>query len=389
MRKDNTDEEAYRRRPLNRRAFMGSAAAACAFSVAGCSGLGGGGDGGADTPTPTPADGNGGDGGDGGVGDGARASGGIGQSVAGDYAAVTVEYVQPVDRVLSYDTVDSLDTPYGVAITVEDLIRQGFATPGSSLYGIGVVFTNVSDSLVDVSTTFLQNEAGIVFHTFRGRSQQLTIAGGRNNTAVNLLPGETIRGELVVALDVDPSEYDLQHVAVSPLNARTELLSVDLGSGSAGTAGYGQSPPVESLESPVTVGDFEVTMHSVSLVDSVEESPYQDLFGPREGYRYLLFDLTGTRTGQQTFAQVWSLGATSEDGHAFLWNHGIYDDVTDLNRPTLETLEVGETLEHVRIAMLVEEDWTPDYVTFEAPGRYPEESPFSGRLDERAVWPLA
>lgn len=78
-----------------------------------------------------------------------------------------------------------------------------------------------------------------------------------------------------------------------------------------------------------------------------------------------------------------------EDGSARLSFPGTVHSSSSGSSRTVSLVDVVEILWHLRIAMLIEEDWTPDYVAFEAPGQYPEDSPLSGRLDGRAVWPLA
>jgi hypothetical protein len=139
--------------------------------------------------------------------------------------------------------------------------------------------------------------------------------------------------------------------------------------------------------SPTSAGDFDLTLHSVATAASATDSPYQDIFGPREGFEYVLIDVTATRTSDEMVGQDWGFGVVDSDGYSYMWNYGItFQDRLDLGRTPLEDLEVGETISHTKFAFPIETDFDPVGLAFEAPGPYEDTVIDSG--PDRALWPV-
>ena len=382
-----TDRTATRR--WTRRAALGATGAAL---LAGC--IGGGADPEAGdgptaeegSPTPTSDEGSEGD-----VDSpaGAGAPAGIGDVLSGDYLSLMVEYVRPVETVLDFREFPHTDDDavYGVPRTVDYFVESGFAEAGTSLYGVGLAVKNAGEGFVDVSTLFLRSEAQpIAMEVFMGRSQRLAFgASGRSNSRL-LAPGEFARGEAVYALSGDPTDYALTLQPATHPAGLTEQLAVDLGTGAEAEAPFRPSVSPAATGEAVGVGDFEVTVDAATFVESVADSPHQELFGPREGYEYLVVDLSVTRRFDAMIGQDWSVGVRDDDGYGTAWGT-VYDDVMDINRPMLDELAVGESSSQT-LAFPIEEGFRPAYLTMNVDGPV-ESEVLTGRQTFRSVWDLA
>lgn len=376
---------------LSRRTLLQLTGAAGATMIAGCADIG-------PDLGSEPTDGEGG-GGDGDTGDGDSDSGGgppdtgtVGQTLDGELVRMMIEYVRPVEGLTDYRRFPYTDKPetYGEQVTVEDLIDVGLANPGSSLYGIGIAVVNDFDEPISVRTVGLQNEGEgpVDFGTFLGQSQRLTYAHGRTGGHY-IAPGELIRGEVVFALDTDPSEFTLLFMPHRHIGGPIERFTVDLRAGSERQADFALNPATLSIGETGDVGDLEVTLHSAEYVDSVTESPNQHLFGPREGYRYLLVDLSATRRGEVMIGQRWEAGAVDDEGYGFAWTTS-YQDVMDITRPSLDDLSIDESISHTQLAFPVEDGFAPEYFTLTAPGSVENAGEFEAKERMgRSIWRIA
>lgn len=212
--------------PFGRRELLRGGIALAALTLAGCSDSAedplGSGD--ADGTPVGPDDGSGaaggspdvgsndggGAGGDGtGDGSGDSDTGAVGQVITGEYAALSVEYVRPVETLMDYREVPRTDedASWGRPRDLAWLQEKGFARAATGLYAVGVAIKNRGDRLLSVQTTMLEAEDGMQMEVFMGRSQRLTFAQTRGGGGVNLRPGELVRAELVFALPNDPSNY--------------------------------------------------------------------------------------------------------------------------------------------------------------------------------------
>jgi hypothetical protein len=396
--------------PFGRRELLRGGIALAALGLAGCSDSSGDPfDSGTDGSPANPNDGSGADGGspdagsnpagsndDGsasgdGTGDGSGdpGTGAIGQVVTGEYAALAVEYVRSAETVMDYREVPRTDEDdsWGRSRDLTWLQEKGFARGATGLYAVGVAIKNRGETLLSVQTTMLQSEDGMQMEVFMGRSQRLTFAQTRGGGGVNLRPGELVRAELVFALPDDPSNYQFVLVPTQLPTARSEKLRVDLWAGEDGQAAFQNEVTLATHGSPTAVGDFDLTLHSVGTAASAVDSPYQDIFGPREGFEYVLVDVTATRTSDEMIGQDWGFGVVDAEGYSYMWTHGItFQDRMDLDRTTLEDLAVGETLSHTKFAFPLETGFDPVTLAFEAPGPYADTVIDSGLA--RALWPL-
>lgn len=375
---------------FRRRDVLYGGLALSSIPLAGCTGNDdqpfGDGLGGTGSPSTDPGgDGDGDGDGDSG-GDGGQTEGEIGQPLSGEYASLTVEYVRPVEEVLDYSEFPEVDAdePYGVPVDAEDMAEKGFVRSGAEFYGIGIAVKNTSDRLLNVDTVTLQTDDDLADWVFLGRNQRLTFARG------NLLPGELARTEVVAGVHADPSEYTLLFMPLQNGTGRSERLRVDLGAGSNGQAEYGQEPPVDDHGTSVDVGNFDVTIHSTAFVDQVADTYRPEKYGPRPGYRYLLIDLSATRTSDVIHTSgTWRVGVRSTDGYGFAWGGIMLHDVLEANRTRVDQLAVDETIEHTTLALPVEDGFDPEFLTMDAPG--PLEDPPAGGSEvgmARAVWPI-
>lgn len=382
---------------LSRRRLLGGLALAGAAGIAGCGSStddgtdGGGGNGNGDAGLDNG--GSGGNGNDGGTGDQGgqqKLDGTIGEQLRGERTAFMVEYVRPVEEVhdfMEFPHTDS-DIPYGVAKTVEDYAGRGLAKSGESFYGIGIAVKNVGDTPIDSQTLLLQGEDTMEMGLFPGETQHLSIASSARTQGNTVAPGELLRGEAVFALGADPSAYTLRFEPYEVSTGAPGKYTVDLSAGAEATATFTQDIAFEALGTPVDVGDFTVTLHGVDRVSSVTDSPYQELFGPRPGFEYLVFDLSAERTGDVMIGQDWSLGVLDDDGYSFSWTR-VYQDAFDLNGPTLEDLSVGERIDHTRLAFPIEADFQPTAVTMTGPGKLDNPPKYgSDQTIDRVAWPL-
>lgn len=382
-----------------RRVLAGSSALGFAL-LAGCGGNDGG-DGG---------DGNGGDGGDGdddsgdianggtgggnGGGDGGsgNGTGQIGSVVAGETIDWAVEYVRPLETVVDYQRVPRTTEvgEYGEERTIEFYQGVGLASQADSFYAVGVAMRNTHDRPLNVLTALLLDGDGNVhFGLFPSESQRLATFFDARQAGNVLAPGELRRGELVFALPREPANYLLRFEPYSVDGKTRDQLTVDLGTGSETTVDLSQQPSPANVGETIAVGDFEVTLHSAEFVESITDSPYQDIFGPREGFRYFRLDLSATRNSDVTIGQQWSLGVVDAEGYEFAWT-GSYQDALDLRRPTLDRLDVGESIEHTILAFPLEEEFEPTYIGMNASGPFedaPQLGPENGM--HRGLWTLA
>lgn len=395
---------------LGRRDVLRGGIALASLSLAGCSG--GGESSLGDGQTDAPQDGGGGvdSGADvgGGSGSGAGAGGGsdggaggsgtnrgdptgaVGQVVSGEYADFAVEYVRPVESVMDYREVPQTDedAQWGVSRDLASLQEMGFARGATGMHGVGIAIKNRGEGLLSVQTTMLQGTDSMHMGVFMGRSQRLTFSQARGGGGVNLRPGEVVRAELVFALPDAPSNYQLVLVPIQLATAQSEKLYVDLGAGSDAEAPLSNEVEMGSPGTATRVGDFDVTLHSVSTAASVSDSPYEDLFGPREGYEYVLIDVTATRVSEESTSQDWGFGVVDGAGYRYMWSHGLtFQDRTQLDRTTLEDLPVGETLAHSKFAFPIETGFDPVALAFEARGPYEDTVIDAGQ--SRALWPIA
>lgn len=384
------DEDAARiERRYSRRGVLGGLGLAGAVALAGC--IGGEATGNDDDEDGTTSGNSGGAGnGQGAIG-GVDRSGGIGASLTGELASLMVEYVQPVEEVLDFSEMPNTDEDgsYGTPQTVDHWAGRGLAKSGESFYGVGLAIENVSDFYIDVGTVLLMGQDTAEFGAFPGRSQRLSFQlQGRGSGAV-LSPGEVVRGELVFALGAEPATYSLVFDPRHILTGATERFEVDLASGTDGTASFSQNADLATMGQQTTVGDFDVTLHDVSFAETVADSPYQDLFGERPGYRYVVFDLSATRTSDEMIGQDWSLGVVDADGYNFSWRR-IYQDALELNRTRLEDLAVGESIDHTLLAFPLSTEFEPAFVTMMATGPFDPPTAYSADVGtHRTVWSLS
>lgn len=332
---------------LSRRQLLAGAGTAGTVLLAGCEG--------APTGNGDDADGNGGGGNSGGGngGGGGRAS--VGDVRTGEYVSITFEYLRPVEELWEYSLFGNL-----LFREPDSLVPRAQLDEDSAYYAMGVAATNTSQTMVYpfLSTTLeglfaSDSEDGI------GRSQKLSLEPDRTGRA--LVPGETVRGELILALDDDPGEYVLSFYLNDPETGDEESLSFDLGGGSETTASFDQNVSVTRTGEAVSIGPFETVINDLEYVDTVEGADRPDMYDSREGARYLLVDLTATRTSDDLF-DGYSLGLASDDGYDFMYL-GFYEDALDAERGTPWDLDVGETMENMILALLVEDDFEPDYLT--------------------------
>lgn len=379
-----------------RRRVLAGVGATGFAALAGCS-SGGSGDGDGDSGG-VATDGTNADDGSGSDTDGSGEAGGdgtasspaaMGQVVEDQHVSFVVEYARPIDEVVDYSDFPQRheEGTYGVPRTVSYYASQGFTDETTEFYAVGVAVQNTHDRPVDASTMFLENDGGGAVMTFPGRGQRLTyhVKGGSTSP---LLPAEVARGEVVFALPDAPDTYQLRFRPFEVRTGAAEPILVDLGSGAEGTATFGQAMQTRQYGSPAPVGDFDVTLHAVDRLASIEDSPHQEYFGPREDYDYLRVDLSATRTSDEMVGQDWSLGMADDDGYGFGWST-VYDDVYDLNRIRIEQLSIGETLENTVLAFPVETSFDPTYLTMNAVGPF-EEPPESGSDVgvQRIAWSL-
>lgn len=390
-------ESTVRDRFWTRRHFLAASGVASAALLAGCGGGGdepedqnGGGNGGGNDNGNGGGNGNGNGGGNGGGTFNGDLTGAIGDRLAGERAAMMVEYVRPVTEVLDYSEMPRTDESgvYGTPKTVDDYIGRGLARSGESFYGVGLAIKNVSEFYIDVATVLLMNETAAEVGVFPGRSQRLTMRSQGRGSGSVLAPGEMVRGELVFALGSEPANYTLIFDPRHILTGATERFEVDLSTGSEATASFSQDVSLSTMGQSVAVGDFDVTLHDVSFVDYVADSPYQDIFGPREGYQYVVFDVSATRTSEEMIGQDWSLGVVDSEGYTFSWRR-IYQDAMELNRTPLEDLAVGETIEHTLLAFPLSTDFEPVAVSMTAPGPFEPPTQYSADVGtDRHCWSL-
>lgn len=348
--------------PWTRRQVLTGAGAAGTMLLAGC----GGGD-----------DGNGGGNGNGGGSGNGGGNGpaAMGDVVTGDFVSIAFEYLEPANELWDYGFLGN-----SVAGT-DSLVPPAELEEESVYYAMGVAVTNTSETVVN---PFLHVQLEGFFASEPefdvARSQQLSLSPGRTERA--LVPGETIRGELILALEGDPSEYVVMFFPTDPETGEEEQLSFDLGGGSDGSASFGQDVAATPTGEAISVGPFETVLDSLEIVDSVEGTDRPDVYGPREGARYLLVDLTTTRTAEDLLFAQYDFGLASEDGYDFFYQFMTYEDALDADRGTPFDLGVGETMENLRLALLVEDGFEPDYLTIT--GSEPLDD--GGWVNQKAFW---
>lgn len=377
---------------IDRRGLVTALGSAVAVGVAGCTGGGSGdgepGDDGPDTPgSPGDTDGTDDDDAAGGGEDGPT-EGGVGDELSGSRANFAVEYVERVEAVLEYGTPDSYDPEYEFPVTEDDLRERGALRDEDELYAVGVAIQNTDEGMLDVSTLLANSDGAGAMPAMPGRSQEAFLNTGRDSSRY-ALPGELQRGEVMFGFPEDPAEFELTFEPFVVGRADTlERLTVDLGGGAEATTSFEQQLQPEPLGEPVTVGDFEVTMHSIERVEHVDGTESEESWGPRSGYEYLAFEFDVTRVeAAMGNSQTWSFGTTSDDGNAFWWTN-VYSDAIEINRATPEELSVGDTAEDYVFAFPIETSFDPEYATLEFIGPPEDDSENDTGRMYRAAWSL-
>jgi hypothetical protein len=311
--------------------------------------------------------------------------------LTGETIAWAIEYVRPLETVVDYQSVPRTTEAkrYGERRMIDFYRGVGLASDDDTFYAVGVAMRNTYDRPINVLTVFLQAGADSVeFGFFPSESQRLATFFDDRQAGDTLAPGELRRGELVFALPQEPANYVFRFEPYSVDGTARERFDVDLGAGSAATVDLPQGPTAATVGDTITVGDFDVTLHSADFVDSIADSPYQDLYGARDGFRYLRLDLSATRNSDVTIGQQWSLGVVDGDGYEFAWG-GSYQDALDLERPTLDRLGIGESIEHTILAFPLEDGFEPTYIGMNASGPFENPAQFGPKNGmHRGLWTL-
>jgi hypothetical protein len=311
--------------------------------------------------------------------------------LTGETIAWAIEYVRPLESVVDYQSVPRTTEAkrYGERRMIDYYRGVGLASAADAFYAVGVAMRNTYDRPINVLTVFLQDgDETVAFGFFPSESQRLATVFDDRQAGDVLAPGELRRGELVFALPREPANYVFRFEPYSVDGAVRERFDVDLGAGSAATVGLSPGQAAATVGDTISVGDFDVTLHAVEFVDSIADSPYQDLYGSRDGFRYLRLDLSATRNSDVTIGQQWSLGVVDAEGYEFAWG-GSYQDALDLERPTLDRLGIGESIEHTILAFPLEDGFEPSYIGMNASGPFanpPQFGPQSGM--HRGLWSL-